>query len=337
MKFIKRLGVFLLACTMLLSTSPTVFATEYKAGNNDALKVLIENGYSENFVNSLPKTERDKITNAIMANPQDVQIVTVVMQVDNLAEIEAFCAFTDAELIEMGADEAAVKAVRKDIERLFSMSDSEVAQELGISKIEAQMIQRAIKSGKESSGSDAPYERKRGVSASGTITQSEMTYYQTVINNSTSTGPNYDVILFYNWAAPYYIDIFQDALAVAWGGGLTPKNISGNASYYQRGTYDFTTYHTSYTFSPDIVPQTGVKFYMPQSIGLGKNKMGQAGFGLYQTRWQGYDTNIVSRFAHKVISFGGAEISISSSGPSVGLVIGTAYDQTPQASSIISY
>lgn len=95
--------------------------------------------------------------------------------------------------------------------------------------------------------------------------------------------------------------------------------------------------------TPTETAQAGIEFEFPQAVAnlsstvAPKTKSGYAKFTLYQTKFRGYDTKVLSNYCHKIIAIGGATISISASGPSVGISIGYAYDKTAQKASTIRY
>lgn len=128
-------------------------------------------------------------------SPQNkIGTTTLSMEVDMLAEIEAFFAYSEEELISMGTTEEKIDRTREELLGYYDLSDEKLAKKLNINKIEASLIKKAIEAGLASKGKAG---KKSGVLASGSITASEMKYTQDVFDYSTSLGPEYRVYLSY--------------------------------------------------------------------------------------------------------------------------------------------
>lgn len=170
-----------------------------------------------------------------------------------------------------------------------------------------------------------------------------MEYTQDVFKQSTSSGPAYRVYLSYNWKNVYALALFDDKIAVAWGGGLNLKDYSSVILYYDWNEVggNFGDFYTRIAATKEETIQAGVELEFPQALYIKltttrpKTKAGFIQFTLYQTQFQGYDTKVISRYCHKVISVGGSSIEISVAGPAVSMDIGYGYDKTAQAESTI--
>lgn len=276
--------------------------------------------------------------------PKDkVGSTTLSMEVDMLAEIEAFFACSKEELISMGTTEEKIDKTREELLSYYSLSDEDLAKELKINTTEASMVKKAIDAGLESYGKKL--KKKSGVLASGSITASEMEYTQDVFDYSTSSAPKYRVYLSYLWKNVYNLALFEDKIAVAWGGGLNSKDYSSLIFYYDwtKVGGDFGDFYTRQSANKEETIQAGLELEFPQAVykdlvsPMPKTKTGYIQFTLYQTQFQGYDTKVISRYCHKVISVGGGSIDISVTGASVSMDIGYGYDTTAQAEKIIGY
>lgn len=274
---------------------------------------------------------------------ENVEITTLPMEVDMLAEIEAFFMCSEDELLAMGATKEKIDKTREELLYYYGLRDSDLADKLKINKTEASMFKKAIEAGLKSNGKKCT--NKNSVSASGSITSSEMKYTQKVTNNSTLTNPSYGVQLSYEWKEVYELAVLDDKIAVAWGGGLNLKNFSSSVLYYDWKDIggSFGKYYTRRSMTKEETIQAGVELEFPQSVykdflsPMPKTKDGYAQFTLYQTKFQGYDTKVISRYCHKVISIGGGSIEISVAGPAVSLDVGYGYDKTAQAETTIGY
>lgn len=337
---VRILAVVLTISSVLSLGSISAFATE---NTDDYISVLVEHGYTKETAEVLPAEDQKEIAEKLLTNPDDVDITTLSMEVDMLSEVESFFEYSEEELIAMGATEEKIVKTREELLYYYGLSNDDLSKELDVNETEAAMLKQAIAAGMESN--ENPSSKKCGVTASGSITSSEMTYTQSVTNNSTSSAPSYAVKLSYTWKEVYALAVFSDEIVAAWGGGLNTKSISSSAKYYNWSTIggSFGTYYTSKSMSKTETVQAGIEFKFPQSVykdlssNCPKTKTGYAKFTLYQTKFQGYDTKVLSNYCHKVISVGGGSISISASGPSVSLSIGSGYDKTAQKASTIKY
>lgn len=337
---VKILSVVLVITTTLLLGNVTAFAAE---STEDYVSILVENGYTEETAEALPTEDQKEIAEKLLTNPDDVEIATLSMEVDMLAEVESFFKYSEDDLIAMGATKEKIAETKDELFYYYGLSDSNLAKELNVNTTEAAMFKKAIEAGMESDGKAE--NNKNGVSASGSITSSEMTYTQSKTDNSTSSAPSYAMKLSYTWNEVYALAVLEDKIVAAWGGGLNTKNISSSVKYYNWSSFGggFGTLYTSKSMSKTETVQAGIEFEFPQSVfkdvvsNYPKTKTGYAKFTLYQTKFQGYDTKVLSNYCHKVVSVGGGSIDISVSGPSVSLSIGYGYDKTAQKATTIRY
>ncbi len=336
---VKILSVILAVSTILSLGSVTAFAAE----TPDYISILVENGYTTETAEVLPVEDQKEIAEKLLTNPNAVDIATLSMEVDMLSEVEAFFEYSEEDLIAMGASEEKIAETKDELLYYYGLSDANLAKALNVNSIEASMFKKAIEAGMASDEDNKM--NKKGVSASGSITSSEMTYTQSKTDNSTSSAPSYAMKLSYTWKEVYALAVFDDKIVAAWGGGLNTKSISSSAKYYNWSSVggSFGTHYKSKSMSKTETVQAGIEFEFPQSVykdlvsNYPKTKTGYAKFTLYQTKFQGYDTKVLSNYCHKVISIGGGSIDISASGPSVGLSIGYGYDTTAQKATTIRY
>lgn len=264
--------------------------------------------------------------------------------------MEELCSYTDEELVEQGADIAAIEDARAEVDAMYNMTNKELKKVYGMDEVESMLFKDAVESGKKILAGDKRVAQKNTeclVTASGSITSSEMEYTQTVTNKSTKKKPIYDVVISYTWKSVYSLAIFDDEIVVGWGGGLNLSNASGTAKYYEwkKCGEEFGSYYKKKNMSIEETIQAGVEFIFPQSISgkhwysnLPKTKSGSCKFTISQTKKQGYESKIISRYCHRVIAIKGFGIGIDSSGvANVSLDIGSAWDKTSQKSSKINY
>ena len=335
-----------IAVVMLLSVVVPVHASSTSSTNSykEFIDLLVKNGYTYETAAALSLDERNYVVNALKKDSENVDIVTTGMEIDQLAEIESLYAYSEEELKEMGADMDSIHAAKEEFNSYYKMSNADLAEELAISEVEAKIIKMAIKNGKERKSKN----RKQGVSASGSISSSKLTYTQTV-SKYTLSGYKlaYMVTISYAWANPYTSFGFDDVIAVAWGGGYMHKSksdwpssySSANIQYYGFDISGWKSYKKTKNYLEDIIiTNAAISFSFPQSLSndLYKTKRGSATVPLYLNSNGKNDTYVLSNYCHRVLSVGGG-ISASVSGPSVSLTIGTKYDKTPQKKTMIKY
>lgn len=188
----KIVSIALTIAILLSLGSVTAFAEEVP----DYVSILVENGYTRETAEVLPIEDQKEIAEKLLTNPSDVDIATLSLEVDLLSEAEALFTYSDADLIAMGATKEAIAKTKGDLLNLYGLSDEDLAEKLDVNTTEASLFKKAISSGLSSEGKSVV--GKTGVSASGSITSSEMTYTQTKTNNSTKSAPSYAIKLSYN-------------------------------------------------------------------------------------------------------------------------------------------
>lgn len=215
--------------------------------------------------------------------------------------------------------------------------------------VEIELLKKAVESGEQILEGNKKVTHKDTdcmVTASGSITSSEMEYTQTVTNKSTEKKPKYKVAISYTWKSVYALAVFDDEIAVAWGGGLNLSKASGTAKYYDWSSIGgkYKSYVREKKMEKEETIQAGIEFIFPQSVdgkhwysNKAKTKDGSCKFTISQSKLQGYKSKVISRYCHRVIAVKGFSIGIDCSGASAGLDIGSAWDKTSQKSSQIKY
>lgn len=341
-KEISILVAIICSLVVFISGSNIIFAADNSQLLSNDL-ILIENGFPKENIGALSEEHKRELVKYLNDNPNNVDIQTSVLEIDNLMEIESFMGFSDEELIGMGANSYDIASAREELYKISKQTEEQIAKEKNISLTEAKYLKRAIVKGKNKDGKDV-YKENNSINASGSISASKLTYSQAYANHSTATAPSYWVVLTYTWNSPYTLTIFTDEVVAAWGGNLNTKNVSGYASYYNENGSNWGSYNQQKLMTTSETANAGIEFKFAQSVSLPsatsnriKTKTGSIGFELYQTKKQGYDTKLLSQYCHRVISIGNASIGISAKGATVSISIGGAWDSSPQKSSIISY
>lgn len=325
---------------------------EAEVSLNEMKAVLVESGYTEETADALTDDEVRDVYQAIMDGTMEC-IDTVCTEVDNIADMEAILSMSDEELISEGADPQAVNGARETVNTVISASDEELEQNYGMKPAEIKAIRElsddreAIEeTGEDPSDAGKPEcekEIKNLVTASGTISSSKMSYTQSVANKSTKKKPIYNVTLSYGWTLPYFSDLWDDVIVVGWGGNLNSKSEKGSVKYYECNYFSgkWYKYKKTRNMREEALPSKGYKFSFKQMASLNgcytQPKKGSASLVVYQTKFKGLDTKLISNYCHRAVKIGSTSIGVSASGPSASISVGTAFDKSPQKSRNIRY
>lgn len=337
----KKLLSFLLLTSLCVSSFNTVTAKAATI-NDDTLNLLVQNGYTIETAEALPEDTRNEIAENLLNNPDLVDISTTFLEVDTLSEVESFVSHTDEELIDMGADKTNISANRNEINKMINMTDKDLREKYNYDDLEIKLFKKAVENGQniKNGKMKKPSKADTSVNASGTIASSKLSFTQTRTNYSSSTAPNYRIENSFSWITPFQLSLFNDTIVVAWGGGLNLDNYAtlGNAKYYAPNN-NLSAWTdkllTTTAMSKDQTVQKGIKFNFHQAA-QGRVRNGYSTATIYQTKFQGYDTNVVSMYAHRLLQ-PNASISISASGASVSISASSSYDTSSQRSSTIRY
>jgi hypothetical protein len=342
----ERFFCFLIVVIFLTTIQRPVLAATTNVSTDKMDEVLIKYGYTRGTAEAMQYESKVKAVDLLMRDPSKANIQTTILEVDVLSEIESFLSCTDEELLSTGVSKDKINQSKNDINKILNMDNQTLRSVYGINDTEIKMLRQAAQNGKKIREGKILRDNKNienPVNASGSITEAEMSYTQLVFDISNGGNPTIWVNGSYNWNSVFFLGVFTDDMAFAWGGGLNAKNISGSADYYTWDTIGgpFGSYAKSESFRIEHVPQAGMIVKFPQASNpsgtvAAKTKSGSVTFTLYQTQRQGYDTRIVSCYSHQVLVVTGG-ISITASGPSVDLSVGLGYDSSPQRSYIISY
>lgn len=309
------------------------------------LNLLVQHGYTVGTAEALPEEAKNEIYESLLNNPNSVDITTTFLEVDALSEIEAFLSHTDEELIDIGLDQSDIDENNAQINTMINMTDKELKENYKYNDVEIKLLKKSVENGKKIRNNEikVPSKNDTSVNASGTIAASKLAFTQNVTDNTPGKAPNYRVQNSFDWATPTLIGGLSDSVVIAWGGGLNLDTNSalGNSKYYVPNGAG-TAWSVENPNPTKTIPMTyvqkiqeGITYTFKQND-TGKVRNGYASTTIYQTKYQGYDTNVVSIYAHKTISVG-ANITISVSNTNASITPNFAYDSTPQKSKAIKY
>lgn len=337
----KKILIWVMIGCIVISNNVIIMANENILEKNEMINTLVQKGYTKETAEALNFDELEEIYNSILEGKM-IGISTNSIEIDELAEIENYVSCSKEQLEFIGLTEEEIEETDKNIDNIRNMSNSELTDNYGWNDTQIKLLRKAIKNGDNARNNNIEKKIiKNSVHASGSISSSDLSYTQYVYSNSNSK-PSYAVRLSYNWSKVYSLACYDDKIAIAWGGKLNSKSEYGTAYYYNNvGIFSkFTTYANCKKMDIDCKVQKGIIFTFPQSNGYDANlnkvktKMGSAGFTLYQTKFKGYDTKIISKYCHRTIAINGATLSISGS-PEI--TVGAAWDTTVQKQQNIRY
>lgn len=340
----KKMIVIALTLMLIVCCSTGAFADSYITGDsNDSPsraeidEVLVKNGYSIETAKALNDVDAQQVWKDIEEG-KEVSISTSTMDIDNFKVVEAILSHSDEELLNEGFTKDDIEMNRKEIEKMFSMTDLELQKTYGLTSSDVS----ALKAIGQSTKAGVLHDNSRVVATpKGSISTTTLTYTMAVTNNSTSSAPNYRVVCSYNWSKVFALASFKDCITVGWGGGMNSKNESGTAKYYTITNSGWGTQKSTKSMSKTAKVNKGMVFEFPQGYYYNNNvavksKKGSASLTVYQTKKVGKDTKIISQYGHGRVN-ANVDITISVSGPSISVSLGTGYDKSPQVSKKVVY
>ncbi len=331
LKYFKKSIMVIMILILTFSMTISIFASEEQ---NDIDKTLEAIGFPKDIINEqLSMSEKTEIYNDYISSPEASSISTTTYEVDTLYELDIFVNTSKEDLLSAGVTTEEIQQTEAEIAQLNDMSNDELMEEFDTDAATVKLIREALEPDKDFSIKPGDYE----VTASGSITSSEMSFTQYVTNYSTSSRAKYYVRTYFNWSSAYILGCFDDIVCTAWGGNLTHSSYSRVIAYYATNVSPWGPFVTNRTPSMTELVINGSKQYsFPQNYGAGKAKSGAIRYYLTQNSYSGLSTKVISQYGHKVFTFGGG-VSVSISGPSVSLSIGTKYDKSAQLQNVIYY
>lgn len=342
----KVLSMVLMTCLAITLQGKEVLASSSGNGNESATltkyeMVLQEAGFDANSLSNMPNDKKIKIAESILNDPSSVEIRKEILHIDNIAIFEYYTNTEDSELIKNGLSIDEIRKIRNSLNEINSLTKEQFKDRYSSGDEEYKIIKKALT---KNPNYKAKKDQNNIVTTSGTISSSDLYYYMTKSTISTS-HPEYDFYIYFDWTKPYFNDIFDDTVAAAWGGNLNVKNINSYVDYY-RGTYwdgSYGGYYGSSAMNYTQTPNMGIVFTFPQHYGdsvIGDYRQAKSGwiqYTLYQTQFQGYETNAISKYCHKIValSFGG--VSIAKGGSGVQINTNTNYQTSPEPYITLKY
>lgn len=110
--------ILITAIVLFLSFTSSIFAMDISEIDNDE-SILIQNGFPKENIESLTIEDKQELIRNLNEDKSKVQIDSTLMEIDNLAEIEAFMSMSDKRLIDSGADPIKVDESKKALHQLL--------------------------------------------------------------------------------------------------------------------------------------------------------------------------------------------------------------------------
>ncbi len=347
-KLIKQLYSFitlLIVITQLGSCNELCIAQE-QCDYQQAVEILKEKyGIEDFFFEKCEPSYIIEMATLATTNPEEISIVKTTNAIDNIESIENAVNLSDEELKNVcGLTDDEICALRKNLNNQRKLSDQELREKYLLTDVEIRIFREILK---EKDNYRVPQINEREVTLSSTISSSYLTYYHIVTNLSGMSNVKYNVIVSFLWKKPCWNELFEDVIAVTWGGELLydASSVSKSVSYQNAiGVYPNWVWYGDIvaTKSPatDITIGEGVKFSFPQKSGVylvngSRIKDGLICFQIGNSSKENKSTQIVSKYCHRIISVKSASISFSN----VSISVGGAYETTDDDDNVtnISY
>ncbi len=303
-------------------------ATTLTSSDYDTLSVM---GFPEEIIKEMSSEDAQEFIASYQYDPDSVSVSTTVMEVDVLADIQSYLSYSYNEKLEMGLTDAQIDHLDAKIQSYRDMSDVELQDEFNVSGDQLNYVRSIL---------DPNSTPDSAISlASDTIPKSKLTFTQAVKDYSTSRLKNYYITVYFNWNSMPFYDVFEDKIVVAWGGNFVQAELEQTINYLDNENWDDIVFSRLAVYNEESI-NVGGYYSFEQSIYEG-NKAGtvQNGtirFSLAQANPQGNMTKVISQYAHQQLSIGGNSISVSCTGLSPTIEIGTAYATSPQEPDIIT-
>lgn len=323
----KKIICVALSCVFMLSLTPA-FALE----TNSYDSILLEMGIPEEIIEVIPEADAKDLVEAYLKNSESVEVSTSTLEVDVLSEMKEFVNKTDSELLLKGYSQDQIDKGRDIIETYNKTSDEELLNS-GLSECEVDSLRDALDSSKNEM-----------ISPMAAISPTKLTFTQTSTDYSSSSRADYFIGIYFNWNSPYVWTIYNDKIAVSWGGNLKQVKVHQNVNYYNTNLTN-TAFTESVgvaipTYSEKAVNAMGI-YEFPQGYSKvvagssGQAKFGSIRYEIYQTQFSGNVSKAIAYYCHQVTTYN-ASINFSGTGVTPAISIGTAYD-TIYAESNIRY
>ncbi len=295
----------------------------------------VELGYPADTANELSVKDLTDLYQA-KEEGREVNVSTCVLEIDSMEEIRDFLKYGAERMLKEGGNKEEILNAQADIDELFRKTDKELEKENGLSSAEVKVL-REIQGGIKEKHED----KECDVTASGDLAQATCKVTVSCTSNGTKKRPvQYDVKATFNWKnAPLFK--FSDKLVIAWGGDLNldDNKTSATTRYYKNNGGDYGDFAYSYDLSDKEVKeyiQKGCKYTVKmKKTGSKYCKSGTANARIYQTKKEGKESKIITKYGHAKLATGLGGISISKT---PGITFGVGYDSTnPAVKHVIKY
>ena len=311
--------ILVMALSLCINVNAQTINTDYQ--------VLESFGYPTEIIDVMAPEYQSKIAASLATSPDKVQISSGTLKVNVLEEILKFVSTPDSEYLSAGVSEEKLLSKRNEINHILTLDNESAAEWLGITLEEMNILRSYIESGTDQDVEE--FLRQSPLSRAGSITEAEMDFNITVDNNSSGNSIRYDVYITFAWSKPYWTDLFNDRIAISWGGELFESNISkGNVDYYtysrSGGVWkDFSEFGTMKLEDEESNSHLLLEF--PQAINVeSMAKNGTFSFRLTKNDADGEYTYIIARYGHQVIEVSGFGVTWGFP----GVDFSTAFEQT---------
>lgn len=293
---------FLFTITSLL-TSSFAHAT---ISNDDA---LLANGFLSAEVKSLSDDQKAHLVYELQNNPENVQTVTYVVEIDELSVMRDFKNCTDEELLVKGYSSEFIEENRILFDSYLSMTSQELADWLNTSEDTAITVQQTL------SGNNV---QTRAISNSKLEIRLSVGKY----SNPAPYAVRYTVLAGFTWLSQPMIAITDrngENFGIKWGYGPGVLNYNSTIEYYLFGKNIFDG-----TASGDVKYGYGITYdWCWKKTQGGKEGYAESGgftFDIASNTYSGFLTTVSAVYGHKTAKVNGIGINIAIVGSSIGVL-----------------
>lgn len=328
----KKKIISIITIFIILFGSINSYATE----NNleEKIDFITNLGYPRLAIETMEPSYINELYNEAYKNPNTLNISWGVMEIDNIEQIQLAVNLDDTELKSIGYSEQDIKKIRSTIDKINDTINK--SSNKNFSNMEKKLLKKALKK-------NDSFKRKI-INEKATLT-SEISTTKFILSQSISSlstnNPDYEVYISWQWKDPYFWDVWEDKIVVAWGG-----DFNHDRSYYR--DYAYSNYYNIFGIWPAFswasysekdnhsvkeIASNGIEWSNDQSNSIDRMRYGYQRFRIYKNNTAGEDTMVTSQYLHRTLSAG--DFSISLSGPSINA--GSSWDYSEQGVNTIEY
>ena len=341
MRKFMRIYVRVLSLVVVMAMILVIPAVEADEGDKvtvtseNAEQILLEFGADQEMIDIMSEDDKLSMAYAVVSSPELVQMTSQEIKVDEFAEINKICNYTDEEFIENGYTQEQIAEVKEQISILKNMNDTEIIEQTGFEQNHVNKLRAAMELTEEQYTNYKSIQKLAAVDRKDYLDDGTIRLWFNLFPTTVMCTPVcYNVQLMYSWDGFVWFKE-DDQIGIAWGGEIDATNYRCHAAYKGVGIssmYD-NVVDRYYNDPIKIFPQAGVVWEFPftEKILGGPYtrtlQSGSASCWIYQNVKENKATTVTATYAHKTLSITGAGISVSGNSVSASLSVSAGYDE----------